>query len=75
MTDRYRQIPGGAYHNDIDEVSTYQRLSPTFGLAKYINEVEVSSAAPPATAQMFVIFPIHLDGMGHGGIFPGQRLS
>ncbi len=74
MTDRYRQIPGGAYHNDIDEVSTYQRLIPSFGLAKYINEVEVSTAGAPA-AQMFVIFPIHYDGMGHGGIFPGQRLS
>ena len=74
MTDAYRQIPGGVYHNDIDETTTFQRLIPTFGLAKYINEVEVSSGAAPAV-QTFVIFPVHLDGMGHGGIFPGQRLS
>ncbi len=73
MTDRYRQIPGGLYHNDIDETSTFQRLIPSFGLAKYINEVEVSSGAPPPTAQMFVMFPVRMDGVGHGGIFPGSR--
>jgi hypothetical protein len=72
MTDSYRQIPGGAYHNDIDEVSTYQRLIPSFGIAKYINEVEVSSAVAPAV-QMFVMFPVRMDGIGHGGIFPGGR--
>ena len=74
MTDSYRQIPGGAYHNDIDEVSTYQRLIPSFGFAKYINEVEVSSAVPPAAEQTFVIFPVRMDGIGHGGIFPGNRV-
>lgn len=72
MTDSYRQIPGGAYHNDIDETSTFQRFIPTFALAKYINEVEVSTAAAPA-AQTFMIFPVHMDGIGHGGIFPGRQ--
>ena len=75
MTDSYRQIPLGAYHNDADEVSAYQRLIPTFGIAKYINEVEVSSAAPPATEQTLVIFPVRMDGIGHGGIFPGNRVA
>ena len=73
MTDRYRQIPAGSYHNDIDEVSAYQRMIPTFSWGgQYINEVEVSTAAP-AVGQMFVMFPVRMDGVGHGGIFPGSR--
>ena len=72
MADAYRQIPIGAYHNDIGEVSAYQRLIPSFGLGKYINEIEISTAAV-AAAQTFVIFPVRMDGIGHGGIFPGGR--
>ena len=73
MADAFRQIPVGDYHNDIAEVSAYQRMIPTFGMAMYVNEVQISTAAAPV-GQMFVIFPVRMDGIGHGGIFPGNRI-
>lgn len=72
-SDAYRQIPWGAYHNDSEATSTFQRLIPTFAIAKYINEVQLSTAAP-AAGQTFMIFPVRMDGIGHGGIFPGNRV-
>ena len=69
MADAYRQIPGGVFHNDIAELTSTHRQIPGY---QFINEVQISTAAV-AAAQMFVIFPIRLDAMGHGGIFPGQR--
>ena len=71
MADAHRQIPGGVYHNDVEETVLYQRLIPNFGISKYINETQLSTAA--AVGQTFVIFPVRMDGIGHGGIFPGGR--
>ena len=75
MADAFRQIPVGDYHNDIAEVSAYQRLIPSFGQAIYINEVQISTVPPPAGGQALVIFPVRMDGIGHGGIFPGGRVT
>ena len=71
MADAQIQIPGGVYYNDIAELTLYQRMIPNYGRSKYINEVQLSTAA--AAGVSFVMFPIRLDGMGHGGIFPGQK--
>ena len=68
MPDAHRQIPGGAYHNDIAELTLYQRQIPG---SMYVNDVQVSTAA--VTVQTFLMFPARLDGMGQGGIFPGNR--
>ena len=73
MADAHRQIPGGAYHNDIDETTLYQRMIPTFGISKYVNDVQLSTAA--VTVQTFLMFPVRFDAMGHGGIFPGNRVE
>ena len=67
-----RQAPGGVYVNDIPELTLYQRMIPTFGIPKYINDVQLSTV-PAGGAVSYVMFPIRLDGMGHGGIFPGQK--
>ena len=69
MPDAHRQIPGGAYHNDIAELTSTHRQIPRY---QFINKVQISTVAAGGV-QMFVIFPIRLDAMGHGGIFPGQR--
>ena len=37
-------------------------------------ELDASGGAPPAT-QMFMMFPPRIDGIGRGGIFPGNRLE
>ena len=58
-----RQIPGGAYHNE--QGTTRESQIPG---AQYVNEV-----ATAAATQTFVMFPIRMDGIGHGGIFPGSR--
>ena len=72
MADAQRQTPGGTYHNDIDELTLYQRMIPNFGITKYINEVQLSTV-PAGGAVSFIMYPVNLEGMGHGGIFPGQR--
>ena len=72
MADAFRQIPGGDYHNDIAELTAYQRMIPSFGQAIYINEVQISTVA--AGVQQFMIFPVRMDGIGHGGIFQGNRV-
>ena len=70
MADAHRQIPGGAYHNDIAELTLYQRQIPG---SMYVNDVQLSTAA--AVGQTFLMFPVRLDGMGYGGIFPGNRIE
>ena len=59
-----RQIPGGAYYND--QGTTREAQIPG---AQYVNE-----EAAAAAGQQFLMTPARLDGIGHGGIFPGGRV-
>ena len=67
MADTEKQIPGGAYVNDVAEAALYQRQIPG---SNYINETEQTAGG----VQMFLLTPTRTDGVGHGGIFPGGRL-
>jgi hypothetical protein len=59
MADRQAQIPGGAYFNDVQEATLYQRQVPGY---QYVNETQQTGALAGALLNM-----LQAEGLFVGG--------